>query len=353
MRKILILQDMPLFPYRIYAYNELSKRGYDLTVVSVSKRDETYDICMNFKSVCLTYKQIGPFRKLNNLSQFEFGNYDVIIVDPNLRMLDYYQFYRSKYWDRLIGWGHHKGRTTGNKLAEWFRFWFFKKFRALVFYESQTRDEYLKKGFDKDRLFVANNTQYVDNSTVNLYEQRDSFIYVGRIQERKRVDMALDAFAVFLKKTKEENVKFKIVGGGDPSGLVAKVQDLGIDNYVEFEGPVHEEVKLAYYYNHAYAYISPGHVGLGVLHSLAFGVPVITCKGRKHSLEIINCNSENSFLVDFNKESISEAMYQLYADETLRKNMSKAAYNYYQENCTIDKMVDGVDDAIKYISRSK
>ena len=33
---ILILMDMPLFPYRIYAYNELSNRGYDLTVISVS-----------------------------------------------------------------------------------------------------------------------------------------------------------------------------------------------------------------------------------------------------------------------------------------------------------------------------
>ena len=36
---ILILMDMPLFPYRIYAYNELSNRGYDLTVISVSDED--------------------------------------------------------------------------------------------------------------------------------------------------------------------------------------------------------------------------------------------------------------------------------------------------------------------------
>ena len=44
MQKVLILMDMPLFPYRIYAYNGLADRGYDLTVVSVSNEDAKYDI---------------------------------------------------------------------------------------------------------------------------------------------------------------------------------------------------------------------------------------------------------------------------------------------------------------------
>jgi hypothetical protein len=99
---ILILMDMPLFPYRIYAYNELSNRGYDLTVISVSDEDTRYDLPLKFEHIRLEKKAIGGFVKLEHFSQIEPNKYDVIVVDPNLRMLDYYQFYRNKYWDKLI-----------------------------------------------------------------------------------------------------------------------------------------------------------------------------------------------------------------------------------------------------------
>lgn len=346
---ILILMDMPLFPYRIYAYNELSNRGYDLTVISVSDEDTRYDLTLKFEHIRLEKKAIGGFVKLEHFSQIEPNKYDVIVVDPNLRMLDYYQFYRNKYWDKLIGWGHHKGCTTGNKLAEKFRFAFFKKFKALVFYDYQTRDEYLEHGFEPKQSYVANNTQYVNLSMVDLKANRDSFIYVGRIQERKAVGLALEAFALTKLATKNNYLKFKVVGGGDSSQLKELCCQLGIENDVIFTGPIHDEKKLAEVFNSAYGYVSPGHVGLGVLHSLAFGVPVITCNDCKHSLEVVNCKEDNSFLVGFDKYSIAQAMATLCTDEKQFSKMSSAAHKYYRQYCTIDKMVDGVDDAIKHI----
>lgn len=349
--KVLILMDMPLFPYRIYAYNGLADRGYDLTVVSVSNEDAKFDIPLKFKHIRLGKKMYGGFVKLININSINPDLYDTIIVDPNLRMLDYYRFYNSKYWQKLIGWGHHKGRSTGNKLAEWVRWKFFTKFKALVFYDYETRDEYVAHGFNPDRMFVANNTQYVDLSLVDLESKRNSFIYVGRIQERKAVDLALEAFAIAKKKTGIRNLVFKVVGGGDSTNLKQLCSDLDIIDSVEFTGPIHDEKKLAEIFNNAYGYVSPGHVGLGVLHGLAFGLPIITCTGRKHSLEVVNCKPDNSFLVKFDKDAVADVMIELCADGTKFKNMSKAANNYYTEFCTIDKMIDGVDDAIKYINK--
>lgn len=351
MQKVLILMDMPLFPYRIYAYNGLANRGYDLTVVSVSNEDAHYDIPLEFKHIRLEKKMYGGFVKLLNFETITPDSYDIIIVDPNLRMLDFYRFYCSKYWDKLIGWGHHKGRTTGNKLAEWVRWKFFTKFRALVFYDYETRKEYIEHEFKPERMFVANNTQYVDLSMVDLNTKRNSFIYVGRIQDRKAVDLALHAFAIVKKQTKKAELKFKVVGGGDAENLKRLCRELNIEEYVEFTGPVHDERTLADIFNSAYGYVSPGHVGLGVLHGLAFGVPIITCMGRKHSLEVVNCKPENSFLVEFDKQSIADAMLKLCTDVALFDNMSKSAHEYYTKYCTIDKMVDGVDNAIKYLSK--
>lgn len=351
MQKVLILMDMPLFPYRIYAYNGLANRGYELTVVSVSNEDAHYDIPLEFKHIRLGKKMYGGFVKLENFESVNPDAYDIIVVDPNLRMLDFYRFYRSKYWKKLIGWGHHKGRTTGNILAEWVRWRFFTKFRALVFYDYETRKEYVEHGFVADRLFVANNTQYVDLSMVDLTAKRNSFIYVGRIQDRKAIDKALEAFAIVKEQANNKNLVFKIVGGGDATGLKELCKKLNIEDSVLFTGPVHDEHTLADIFNRAYGYVSPGHVGLGVLHGIAFGVPIITCTGRKHSLEVVNCKPENSFLVEFDKQSIADAMLKLCTDVALFDNMSKSAHEYYTKYCTIDKMVDGVDNAIKYLSK--
>ena len=338
--------DMPLFPYRIYAYNELVKRGYDLTVVSVSTEENLFKIPLDFKHIRLVPQRIGPFIKLRSFSSVSFVGYDTIVVAPNLRILDYYQLYRSKYWKKLVGWGHHKGRTTGNKFAEWVRFTFFKNFKSLVFYDYETPKEYIAKGFDASRLFVANNTQYVNLSTVHLYSERNSFLYVGRIQERKKIDLAIKAFYEVVKMYPGMKLKFYVVGGGDDTSLKRIIDEFNLSESVVLCGSIHDENELAKYFNSALAYVSPGHVGLGVLHSLAFGVPVITCKERKHSLEIVNCKPENSFIVDFNKESIANAMISLLNNQTF-KSKSQNAYNYYKDYCTIDKMVDGIDCAIK------
>lgn len=351
MCKIAILMDMPLYPYRIYCYNELAKREYDLTVVSVSNKTETYNIPLKFTHSVLTFKKIGPFIKLNDFNIHDYDKYDIVIVDPNLRILDYYQFYNRHWWNKLIGWGHLTGRTTGNKLAEMVRFKFFKRFRALVFYDDETRKIYTVNGFDRNNLFVANNTQYVDPATVLPNEVRNYFLYVGRIQERKGLDIALKAFARLKKSYNDVKLEFIFVGGGDTESLKNIAEEEKITNSVRFVGPIHDQKQLGQWFAHAIAYVSPGHVGLGVLHSFACGVPVITCSGRLHSVEIANCNSSNSLIVPYAAEDVYNAMKKLYTDKVFQQMLSKAAYKHYWEYCTIDKMVDGIDEAIKHITK--
>lgn len=350
--KVIVLQDMPLYPYRIYAYNELAIRGYDLTVMSIGNKDEKYDITLLFKHIRLGCSKRMGFVHIQNYFSLHLDYYDYIIVTPNLRVLNYYpMLFGHKYDKKLLAWGHMKGCTVGNPIAARLRIPIFRKMQALIFYEAGTCDEFANKGFSREKMFVANNTQYVDPSTVKRNDERDSFLYVGRIQERKGVDLALRAFANIKRKSNDENLRFVIVGGGEDAELRRVVTEEGLGNSVEFKGPIHDQAKLGEVFSHALAYVSPGHVGLGVLHSLACGVPVITCTGRKHSVEITNCKPENSLLVPFTVNDLTQAMAALYEDKALQKRMSEAAYNYYQDCCTIDKMVDGIDNAIKYVEQ--
>ena len=351
MCSVLILMDMPLFPYRIYAYNELAaKRGYDVTVISASNEDAVYSIDMKFKHIRLGVKSLGPFFLLENFAKLKMSDYDYIIVTPNLRCLSFYPLlFGHRHDNNLLAWGHLKGCTSGNRLAASIRMRICKKMQSIIFYEAGTRDEFVAAGYDAEKLFVANNTQYVNPQTVHLGLEKEYFLYVGRIQTRKGLSLALKAYAKFVSENPNCDLKFKIVGGGDKTELKALCDLLRITDKVEFEGAVHEENKLGDIFAHAIAYVSPGHVGLGVLHSLAFGVPVITCTGRLHSVEFSNCKPNNSFVVPFNVDGIAEAMHRLASDNVLQQKMSHAAYDYYNEYCTIDKMVDGIDEAINYV----
>lgn len=345
--KILILQDMPLFPYRIYAYNELAKRGYDLTVVSINDKNLNYNIPLNFIHKSLTSKKYGPFILINKLNKIKLKEFDCLIISPNVRVLNFLpKFFLNK---NIIGWGHMKGQTKGNKYAQRVREFLSKRLDAIIFYERNTKEEYIKNKFPQEKLFVANNTQYVDKKTIKLGNDKKYFLYVGRIQERKGLEMAIAAFAQIKKEYQDNDLKFMIVGDGDKSYLERTVSNYGIEEAVIFLNGIHEQNKLGEIFSKAIAYVSPGHVGLGVLHSFACGVPVITCVGRKHSVEICNCNEKNSMLVPYSINDLATAMKILYTDSNLQKKMGKAAYDYYNNYCTIDKMVDGIDEAIKYV----
>lgn len=350
---ILILMDMPLFPYRIYAYNELAERGYDLTVVSASNADAGYNIPLKFKHIRKGIKKFGGFEWLTGYKNSMCDDYDYVIVTPNLRVLNFMPLYGKKYREKMLAWGHLKGCTSANPIAALVRRPLLRKMNALIFYEAGTRDEFVNAGFPKEKLFVANNTQYVEPDTVIRGLPKDYFLYVGRIQERKGVGLALRAFAKLKRDTKGDNLRFMIVGGGDNESLLKVAQEEGIAKDVEFTGAIHDQKKLGEVFSKAYAYVSPGHVGLGVLHSLACGVPVITCSGRLHSVEITNCTPDNSLVVPYTVDDVADAMRRMYSDKELQNRLSEAAYKYYQEYCTIDKMVDGIDDALKYVEQLK
>ena len=349
--KVLILMDMPLFPYRIYAYNELAERGYELTVVSVNHEDVSYEIPLKFRHVRKDFKRMGGFVWLKDFSVAMCDDYDYVIITPNFRVLNFAPLYGKKYRERMLAWGHLKGCTSPNPVAAWIRRPVLRRMQALIFYEAGTRDEFVKTGFPSDMLFVANNTQYVDPDTVRLGEHKEYFLYVGRIQERKGLELALRAFAKVKKEANDDNLRFVIVGDGDRKPLEAIAQEEGIIEAVLYTGAVHDQNRLGEIFSHAIAYVSPGHVGLGVLHSMACGVPVITCTGRLHSVEISNCKEDNSLVVPYTIEDVAEAMRTLYSDKD--SYMSEAAYKYYHENCTIDKMVDGIDNALKYVTSMK
>ena len=346
--RILIIHDMPLQTYRVYDYNELAGRGYEVTGGYFYDQERDMPVQLRFKPLPLYRKKIIGFTYLSNFKDINFDDYDVIIVAPNFRVINFFKLYQKKYCHKVILWGHMKGHDTNNSFASWYRKRLCKQYKSIIFYESATKQEYEDAGFDERNLFVANNTQFVDNKNIDLGKERHDFIYVGRIQDRKRVDVALKAYKQIKERSNDPYLRFLVVGGGDCETLKQLVSEDQIKDVV-FTGAIYDENSLHDIFSNAIAYVSPGHVGLGVLQAIGHGVPVITCQGQPHAPEVINCNEENSIMPPMTIEDVATAMWKLYSDKVLQKKMSRAAYDYYNENCTIEIMIDGIEAAIKHL----
>ena len=87
-------------------------------------------------------------------------------------------------------------------------------------------------------------------------------------------------------------------------------------------------------------------MGLGVLHSLAYGIPVVTKKGNHHAPEFDNLDDSNSILYERDEE-LADILLKLIKNEKLSYKLGFNGYNLYSKERTINKMINGFIEAIE------
>jgi glycosyltransferase involved in cell wall biosynthesis len=121
----------------------------------------------------------------------------------------------------------------------------------------------------------------------------DAFAYVGRLVPTKKPRLLLDAF-LLAREGLPEGTRLVIAGDGPlRAELEAMAAGAGAD--VTFLGHVTDYDRLAELYAGAIASVSPGYVGLSIVQSLSFGVPMIVARDEPHAPEVeaaregVNC----------------------------------------------------------------
>jgi glycosyltransferase involved in cell wall biosynthesis len=92
-------------------------------------------------------------------------------------------------------------------------------------------------------------------------------------------------------------------------------------------------------------------VGLSLIHALWYGLPVVTSDNlAAQNPEVVALeNNVNGLLYEHgNVKSLTAALRNILMDETKRSAMSEAARRSVENKFTISKMVDGLEDAIRY-----
>lgn len=221
------------------------------------------------------------------------GRFDVIIMADDFSDIG---VWINLFLCRLLGrkiclWSQGIIRRCP-KISCFIRGFIMRLAHAVIFYTENVRDEWVKRGFPKNKLFVAYNALDTDASdaikarttadVLRLFrsqhglEGKKVVIFCGRLFiSWKRPDILIRAMKKVTAKVPDAFAV--IIGDGpDRKALEDVISELQLSHAVTLVGAVHDENLIAKYMLCSKIAVIPGNAGLGIQHAFGYGVPVIT-----------------------------------------------------------------------------
>ncbi|ADY30448.1 glycosyltransferase [Cellulophaga lytica] len=350
MQKVLIIYNR-IWPYRIPIFNLLSKE-YDLTV-SYSI-DNSFDEDVDFKVVKFPGKKFLSRFYIHNDSLHKIcENYDVVIGYGDIGWLSLVKllFIKNKSY-KLILWGigvraSYKSSYGEKSIWDKVRFFLMKKTDAVLFYSKDPIPLYVKEGFKKDKLHVANNTVYVDEIDESI--KRENLLFIGTLYKQKKIYELLDSYHIAYKKNKALP-NLEIIGGGDEFDNITNwIKKENLSHKVFLRGKIFDEGILKKYFSSAIACISPGQAGLSVLKSMGYGVPYISKKNAITGGEIFNIENGVSGLLYENDDELQSIILDISENPDKYIEMGKKAKSFYDQHRKPEDMAKGISNSIKWV----
>ena len=280
-------------------------------------------------------------------------NPDALIVEANPRYLSTpsaINWMRSRNRP-VIGWGlgapQRTGIWAGLQKKNWVRF--LNKFSALIAYSQRGADDYAALGVNKEKIFVAPNAVAHKPTggllTRPIRQDYESLItlFVGRLQERKKIDNLLRACAS-LPKDIQPNLW--IVGEG-PARKSLEYLAKEIYPTARFFGERHgAELKMIW--GEADLFVLPGTGGLAVQEAMSHALPVIVAKGDGTQDNLVR--PENGWQIpDDDEQALLESLKDALASQHHLRAMGAASYNIVSTEVNIEKMVEVFVRALRQV----
>jgi glycosyltransferase involved in cell wall biosynthesis len=188
--------------------------------------------------------------------------------------------YRIVFRKRFYWWSHASSGHQG-KFGFFIRKLFYKTSSGIFAYNMAGKINLNLMGIADQKIMVVNNSLNQEDYGYlnhNLYDKKKgnpfTILYSGRVTKAKKVDILIMALGLLSKR----NVfKFKcyIVGDGNLEELIKIANELNISDKVEFIGAKYGKNVHPYFLN-SDLFVYPGGIGLSAVHSLSFGLPILT-----------------------------------------------------------------------------
>jgi glycosyltransferase involved in cell wall biosynthesis len=226
---------------------------------------------------------------------------------------------------------------------------------ALILYDSERLAWFTERGIAPEKLFLAWNS--VDTDRIASLAQdwsasrRYRVLYTGRLIAQKKVDLLLRAFALAAPGLPCEARLTMIGAGPEAAALRGLAENLHILGRTDFVGQVTDEAVLAPYFNTSRMSVSAGGVGLALIHTMAYGVPMLVADHEPHGPEFSALVPEvNGLLFPSDDcEALAHLLVQAFAGGLALAGMSQAARSTVATRYSLGAMVDAFNAAVAYV----
>lgn len=212
---------------------------------------------------------------------------NVLVMDLNPRALHVLPLVLVR---RFLGlktllWGHAFSRSGSENKFGWVRNFLRLAASGLIVY-TETEKDLLSTLHVGKPIFSAPNSLYPAHKLgFSPLTKRYRILYIGRLIASKKPNLLISAFASSPYLT--ENYCLTIVGDGElRSELNQQAVNLELGKSFELLGHVDDFERLSDLYGEAIVSVSPGYVGLSLIQSTGFGVPIVIADKEYHAPEI-------------------------------------------------------------------
>lgn len=306
------------------------------------------------------YGKIFGHRPSIVISVFNVGNLNIYL----LFLLRFFLKYKLILWS--FGYDPGKGFNPEKNFTDKLRLLLSEKADAVIFYWEKGKKEIETYSRSHSHFFVAPNTLDTDRqfSLKNKFDKKGideikkelnvkesfHFVYTGRLLKDKQADILISAFSVLEKN--HPDCRLSIIGDGpEYSDLKKLSRDLNSER-IFFLGEILDEETTGKWIYISDAFVMPGRLGLSVVHSFCFGTPVISQKKNSYYHgEGVGYIKEgvNGFLAeDGNVKEITDIMQRIISDHELSDALKQNAFETAVNDCSVDRMLEGFNDAISY-----
>lgn len=278
-----------------------------------------------------------------------------ICINYLLHLLRKLRLLRMAYW----GHGRNFQATNPRSRGESFKKYWVSKVDWWFAYTRRSAAAVQEAGFPSDRITVFNNAIDVDEirselANVDAAEAartRDELfqgsvnvgVYIGALYGLKRIEFLLAAAREVRRAVPDFHLL--IIGGGTDLPLV--LEAAAADPWIHAVGSKFggEKTLLA---SLGRVFLMPGLVGLAVLDSFAYRLPMVTTNVSYHSPEIdYLISGENGILVEDpdSKEEFANAVVRILTDDDLYTRLCNGGERSLQ-TYTIDAMAEHFSDGV-------
>ncbi|MCK5171737.1 MAG: glycosyltransferase family 4 protein [Bacteroidales bacterium] len=245
-----------------------------------------------------------------------------------------YLIHRILFRKKFYWWSH---ATTGNqgRVGYLMRKLIYKTSSGILSYNREGRDNLLLMGINDKKIKVVNNSLnkedygYLNHDIFKNNNDNDKFtiLYSGRITKAKKVDLLIKALGLI----KEKNLfdfKCYIIGDGNLEQCIKLAKEFCIDDKIDFVGAKYGKEARSYFLD-SDLFVYPGGIGLSILHSMSFGVPVITTNNTDlhfPEFELLQQGYNGELYVDESYEDLANKIVEW-------KGKLNDSKDFYAKNC--------------------